>query len=59
MAGVGAGALIGGYGDDPVSKQYGYELTFVIFGFAAILGGLLTCLIWKVGPDTDETDTTS
>jgi len=54
FAGIGAGALIGWYGDDPVSKQQGYELTFVTFGFAAILGALLTCLIWKVGPDTGE-----
>ncbi len=59
VAGVGAGALIGWYGDDPVSKQHGYELTFVVFGFAAILGGLLTSLIWKVGPDTDDVDATN
>ncbi len=56
VAGVGAGTLIEWYGNDPVSKQHGYELTFVTFGFAAILGGLLTCLIWKVGPDTDKVD---
>ncbi len=59
VAGVGAGALIGCYGDDPESKQRGYQLAFVIFGFAAILGAMLTCLIWKVGPDNDEVDTTS
>jgi sugar phosphate permease len=60
VAGVGAAALIGWYGDDdPMSKQRGYELTFVVFGFAAILGGLLTCLIWKVGPDTDQAELTS
>jgi len=54
FAGMGAGALIGWYGDDPVSKQQGYELTFVTFGFAAILGALLTCFIWKVGPDGER-----
>ncbi len=60
VAGVGAAALIGWYGDeDPVSKQRGYELAFVTFGFAAILGAMLTCLIWKVGPNTDEADTSS
>ena len=59
VAGVGAGALIGCYGDDAVSKQRGYELTFIVFGFAAILGAVLTCLIWKVGPNTDEVDTTT
>ncbi len=50
VAGVGAAALI---------EKYDYTVTFVSFGFAAILGALLTCLIWKVGPDTDKADTTS
>lgn len=50
VAGVGAAALI---------ENSGYQVTFVTFGFAAILGALLTCLIWKVGPDTDEAYTTS
>ena len=54
LTGVGAGALIDSQGLDPVSRQHGYEITFVTFGFAAILGALLTCLIWKVGPRTDE-----
>ena len=54
LTGVGAGALIDSQGLDAVSKQHGYEITFVTFGFAAILGALLTCLIWKVGPKTDE-----
>lgn len=58
VAGAGAGALIGWYGDDPASKQQGYELTFVVFGFAAILGALLTCLIWKVGPESEQADAT-
>ena len=45
VAGVGAGALI---------DSYGYQITFVVFGFAAILGALLMCLIWKVKPDNGE-----
>jgi len=53
LTGVGAGALIDSQGLDAVSQQHGYEITFVTFGFAAILGALLTCLIWKVGPKTD------
>jgi sugar phosphate permease len=44
VAGVGAGALI---------DARGYPVTFTTFGFAAILGALLTCLIWKVGPKTE------
>jgi len=44
VAGVGAGALI---------DARGYPVTFTAFGFAAILGALLTCLIWKVGPKTE------
>jgi len=53
LAGVGAGALIDSQGLDPVGQQRGYEITFVTFGLAAILGALLTCLIWKVGPRSD------
>ena len=41
LTGVGAGALI---------DARGYQITFVTFGSAAIVGALLTCLIWKVGP---------
>ena len=46
VAGVGAAALI---------ERYDYTVTFVTFGFAAILGALLTCLIWKVGPEVGTT----
>jgi sugar phosphate permease len=53
LTGVGAGALIDSYGLDPVSQQQGYRITFITFGFAAIIGAILTCLIWKVGPKTD------
>ena len=41
LAGLGAGALI---------RAHGYEVTFVTFGSAAILGAALISLIWKVGP---------
>jgi OPA family glycerol-3-phosphate transporter-like MFS transporter len=47
VAGVGAGALI---------KAYGYQVTFATFGSAAIVGSLLTCLIWTVGPTTETAD---
>jgi len=47
VAGVGAGALI---------DAKGYTTTFMTFGSAAIVGALLACLIWKVGPKKDETD---
>jgi OPA family glycerol-3-phosphate transporter-like MFS transporter len=50
VAGIGAGKLI---------DEMGYQVTFITFGFAAILGALLSCVLWKVGPDTDETDSTS
>ena len=45
FAGMGAGALI---------DAYGYRTAFATFGCAAILGALLACLIWKVGPTTDH-----
>ena len=47
LAGVGAAVLI---------MKYSYEFTFVIFGLAAILGALLICLIWKVGPKVHTVD---
>lgn len=50
VAGIGAGRLI---------DTQGYTFTFVTFGFAAILGALLSCVLWKVGPNSDEADSTS
>jgi len=47
FAGMGAGALI---------DAKGYTVTFITFGFAAILGALLTCFLWKVGPDGEKVD---
>lgn len=59
LTGVGAGALIDSQGLDPVSKQHGYEISFITFGSAAILGAMLTCLIWKVGPKTEAGESTA
>ncbi len=50
VAGVGAGALI---------DARGYTVTFATFGLAAVVGGLLTCLIWKAGPKTDAVEPTT
>ena len=50
LAGVGAGALI---------DASGYRVTFATFGSAAILGALVTCLIWKAGPRTAAADPTT
>ena len=44
LAGIGAGWLI---------DARGYNITFVIFGFAAILGAVLISFIWKVNPHTE------
>ena len=35
-------------------KKWDYNVTFVLFGFAAILGSFLVCLIWRVGPDIND-----
>jgi OPA family glycerol-3-phosphate transporter-like MFS transporter len=48
------GASLTGWGAGKLIDARGYEVTFMIFGWAAILGALLTCLIWKVGPTTDH-----
>lgn len=47
LTGVGAGHLI---------DTRGYQITFVTFGSAALIGALLACFIWKVGPSTDEAE---
>jgi hypothetical protein len=36
--------------------KYGYEVDFITFGLAAIIGALLVCLIWKAGPKTHTAD---
>ena len=46
------GASLAGWGAGVLIKEWGYPFTFVVFGIAAILGALLVCLIWRVGPRT-------
>jgi sugar phosphate permease len=46
------GASLAGYGAGVIIKAYGYEVNFVIFGLAAILGSFLICLLWRAGPGT-------
>ncbi len=50
------GAALTGWGAGVIIERYGYEVNFVIFGLAAILGALLVCLIWKAGPKTRTVD---
>ncbi len=50
------GAALTGWGTGSIIDQYGYEVNFVIFGFAAILGAMLICVIWNVGPRTHTVD---
>ena len=46
------GASLAGWGAGVLIKSRGYEVTFVTFGSAAIIGALLVSIIWKVGPQT-------
>jgi sugar phosphate permease len=50
------GASIAGGIAGILIERHGFEFTFVFFGAAAILGALLVCLIWKVGPKTHAVD---
>jgi OPA family glycerol-3-phosphate transporter-like MFS transporter len=50
------GASLAGYGAGVIIKAYGYEVNFVIFGLAAILGAFLICLLWRAGPETHAVD---
>jgi len=47
------GASLAGWGAGKLIDDQGYEITFMIFGSAAIIGAALACLLWKVGPKTD------
>lgn len=53
------GASLAGYGAGLIIEAYGYEVNFVIFGMAAILGALLIGLLWTTGPDHSSADTGS
>jgi len=46
------GASAAGWGAGVLIASRGYELTFVVFGSAALLAVLPISLIWKVGPKT-------
>ena len=46
------GAALSGWAAGKLIDASGYEITFVTFGSAAILGALLVSIIWKVGPKT-------
>jgi sugar phosphate permease len=50
------GASLAGWGAGLLIKKHGYEVNFVIFGLAAILGAALICIIWKAGPKTHTVD---
>ena len=47
------GASLAGWGAGKLIDTSGYEVTFMTFGSAAIVGAVLASLIWKVGPKTD------
>ncbi len=48
------GASLTGWGAGLLIDKSGYQVTFQVFGSAAILGALLACVLWKVGPTTDH-----
>ena len=50
------GASLAGYGSGLLIRKYGYEINFVIFGIAAILGAILICTIWKASAKTHTVD---
>lgn len=50
------GAALTGWGSGLVIKQFGYNINFIVFGLAAVLGAVLICFIWKAGPKTHTVD---
>jgi len=50
------GATLAGWGAGALIDTRGYRVAFITFGSAALLGALLTCLIWKARPETEAVD---
>ncbi|MHC4124175.1 MAG: MFS transporter [Planctomycetota bacterium] len=50
------GASLAGWGAGKLIMVYGYKVNFITFGWAAIAGAFLICVIWKVGPKIQTTD---
>ena len=48
------GASLTGWGAGLLIDKSGYQVTFQVFGSAALLGALLACVLWKVGPTADH-----
>ena len=46
------GASLAGWGAGRMIVAHGYEVTFVVFGFAAILGAVFAAVIWRVKPNS-------
>ncbi|MFH0794540.1 MAG: MFS transporter [bacterium] len=44
------GASLAGWGAGRMIDANGYQLTFSVFGVAALVGAAMACLIWKAGP---------
>jgi len=47
------GASLAGWGAGRMIDTSGYEITFITFGSAALLGAVLIAFLWKVGPAID------
>ena len=48
------GASLAGRYAGKLIDSHGYQVTFVIFGLAAIIGAFFVSIIWKVGPETKK-----
>ena len=48
------GASLAGWGAGALIKAQGHPFTFKTFGCAALVGAVLACLLWKVGPSTHD-----
>jgi sugar phosphate permease len=47
------GASLAGWAAGELIDLHGYDITFTVFGWAAIVGALLAALIWKAAPKTE------
>jgi len=53
------GASLAGWGAGEMIEAYGYQTTFLTFGWAGLAGAALAALIWGVHPQAERADPTT
>jgi sugar phosphate permease len=54
LTGWGAGRLIDHFNANDPAKLLGYRNTFILAGICALAGTALSCVLWKVRPQSEH-----